>query len=97
MSCSIQQIFLEGLLCARLCSRHWRYCKELPCPQRADDKDIVYRVLVGAPEQKEAAVGDGSAEVCTLGLECRFKWLDQKIFIEEVTFEPRPEGVEEKR
>lgn len=44
------------------------------CPVlRADDKDIVYRVVIGTPEQKKAAVGDGSAGVCTLGLECRFK------------------------
>lgn len=44
------------------------------CPfLRADDKGIVYRVLIGTPEQKEAAVGDRSAGVCTLGLECRFK------------------------
>ena len=29
------------------------------------------------------------------GLECRFRWFGQEVFIEEGPFEPRPEEIEE--
>lgn len=52
----------------------------------------MYSAGIGAPEPKEAGMGDGNAGVYTLGLKYRLKCLDQEVFIEEVTIEPRPEG-----